>query len=263
KTDSTTSKTISTASETGSTISNTNSTASTGGSSWRARGRRRPRNDYETPNEEERTHRLPSKKRKTRNTVKDETNTNYCTAVAELAEAIKVAFPARVDTSKIGNCCQTREESVQDHHHQLYETFNKHSGLVELDDRGNQPGTWECHLRSWFLNGLRPEIAQAVKGNYTEWKNGRLAAILAHALHAEQQQTTKKERARAKTDKDLQLALVQAVSRPGGYSAPRNQQMRGGGGGGGGQGGRPSNWTERNPKQRGCVICGTDDHLTK
>ncbi|KAL0185298.1 hypothetical protein M9458_020995, partial [Cirrhinus mrigala] len=39
----------------------------------------------------------------------DETNANYSTAVAELAEAIKVAFPARVDTSKIGNCCQTRE----------------------------------------------------------------------------------------------------------------------------------------------------------
>ncbi|KAL0150550.1 hypothetical protein M9458_054143 [Cirrhinus mrigala] len=175
----------------------------------------------ETPNEEadeERTHRLPpSKKRKTRNTIKkenvsitaqmvevsgpdgvmmvyrpwtvsgklrgedyhrmssnwtDETNANYCTAVVELAEAIRVAFPARVDTSRIGNCCQTREESVQDFCHRLYETFNKHSGLDEPDDRGNQPGTWECHLRSWFLNGLRPEIAQAVKGNYIEWKNG-------------------------------------------------------------------------------------------
>ncbi|KAL0152324.1 hypothetical protein M9458_052047 [Cirrhinus mrigala] len=133
----------------------------------------------------------------------DEANAIYCTAVAELAEAIKVAFPACVNTSKIGNCCQTREESVQDYYHRLYETFNKHSGLDEPDDRGNQPGTWECHLRSWFLNGLRPEIAQTVKGNYIEWKNGRLAAILAHALHAEEQQATKKERARAKTDKDL------------------------------------------------------------
>ncbi|KAL0153238.1 hypothetical protein M9458_051461 [Cirrhinus mrigala] len=117
-----------------------------------------------------------------------------------------------------------------DYYHRLYETFNKHSGLDEPDDRGNQPGTWECHLRSWFLNGLRPGIAQAVKGNYIEWKNGRLTAILAHALHAEEQQTMKKERARAKTDKELQPALVQAVSRLGGYLAPRNQQTRGGGG---------------------------------
>ncbi|KAL0167099.1 hypothetical protein M9458_038943, partial [Cirrhinus mrigala] len=72
----------------------------------------------------------------------DETSANYCTAVAELAEAIKVAFPARVDTSKIGSCCQTREESVHDYYHRLYETFNKHSGLDEPNDRGNQPGTW-------------------------------------------------------------------------------------------------------------------------
>ncbi|KAL0149951.1 hypothetical protein M9458_054743 [Cirrhinus mrigala] len=158
----------------------------------------------------------------------DEANTNYCTAVAELPEAIKVAFPAHVDTSRIGNCCQTREESVQDYYHRLYKTFNKHSGLEEPDDRGNQPGTWECHLRSWFLNRLRPEIAQAVKGNYIEWKNGRLAAILAHALHAEEQQSTKKERAIAKIDKDLQLALVQAVSRPGGYSAPPKPTDEGG-----------------------------------
>ncbi|KAL0160769.1 hypothetical protein M9458_044494, partial [Cirrhinus mrigala] len=65
----------------------------------------------------------------------DETNANYCMAVAELAEAIRVAFPARVDTSRIGNCCQTREESVQDYYHRLYETFNKHSGLEEPGDR--------------------------------------------------------------------------------------------------------------------------------
>ncbi|KAL0154410.1 hypothetical protein M9458_050303, partial [Cirrhinus mrigala] len=124
----------------------------------------------------------------------DETNANYCTAVVELVEGIKVAFPVRVDTSRIGNCCQTREESVQDYYHRLYETFNKHSGLEEPDDRGNQPDTWECHLRSWFLNGLRPEIVQEVKCNYIEWKNGRLTAISAHALHAEEQQTMKKER---------------------------------------------------------------------
>ncbi|KAL0152817.1 hypothetical protein M9458_051877 [Cirrhinus mrigala] len=75
-----------------------------------------------------------------------EANANYCTAVAELAEAIKVAFPARVDTARIGNCCQTREESIQDYYHRLYKTFNKHSGLEEPDKRGDQPGIWESHL---------------------------------------------------------------------------------------------------------------------
>ncbi|KAI2646109.1 Gag-Pol polyprotein [Labeo rohita] len=121
--------------------------------------------------------------------------------------------------------------------------------------------TWHLGVSPAKLNGLRPEIAQAVKGNYIEWKNRRLIAILAHALHAEEQQTRKKEKAKAKTDKELQLALVQAVSRPRGYSAPRYQQTKQARGKG--WGGRPSNWTERNPKQRGCAICGTDNHVTR
>ncbi len=106
-------------------------------------------------------------------------NVEYRTAVAKLSGAIKIAFPACVDTAKIGNCCQSIQESVQDYYHRLCEIFNKHSGLIEPDDRGNQPDTWVCHLRSWFLNGLRPEIAQAVKSSYIEWKNGRLSAVLA------------------------------------------------------------------------------------
>ncbi|KAL0152991.1 hypothetical protein M9458_051695 [Cirrhinus mrigala] len=77
----------------------------------------------------------------------NETNATYCTAVAELVEAIRVTFPARVDTSRIGNCCQTREESVQGYYHQLYKTFNKHSSLDEPDDKRKKLGTWECHLR--------------------------------------------------------------------------------------------------------------------
>lgn len=70
--------------------------------------------------------------------------------------------------------------------------FSTNSGLKEPDDRGNQPDTWECHLRGWLLNGLRPEIAQAVKYSYIEWKNGWLSAILAHALYTEEQQMVKK-----------------------------------------------------------------------
>ncbi len=58
-----------------------------------------------------------------------------------------------------------------------------------------------------------------MKTSYIEWKNGRLSAVLAHALHAEELQTAKKERVKVKTDKDLQLALVQAVSKPGGFYA--------------------------------------------
>ncbi|KAI2646134.1 hypothetical protein H4Q32_024589 [Labeo rohita] len=161
-----------------------------------------------SPNEEadaEKTHRLPpSKKRKTRNTVKEENVSitapmvkvsrpdgvmmvfrPWTVTVAELAKAIKVAFPVRVDTSRIGNCCQTREESVQEYYYRLYETFNKHS-------EKKSPTTEEINLAP-----------------------GSATCEAAHALHAEEQQMTKKERAKAKTDKELQLALVQPVSRPG------------------------------------------------
>ncbi len=113
-------------------------------------------------------------------------NLEYRTAIEKLAETMKTAFPAHVDTSKIGNCFQNREESEEDYYHSLYAIFNKHSSLEETDDQENQPEPWECHQLSLFLNGLRPEIAQAVKTSYNEWKNGRLSTVKAHALRAEE-----------------------------------------------------------------------------
>ncbi|KAI2645312.1 Semaphorin-4A [Labeo rohita] len=103
----------------------------------------------ETPNKEADFPHQKKKDKKHRKGRKCEHNSpdgrsfRACWGDDELAEAIRVAFPARVDTSRIGNCWQTREESVQDYYHRLYKTFNKHSGLEEPDDRGNQPGTWE------------------------------------------------------------------------------------------------------------------------
>lgn len=59
----------------------------------------------------------------------------YRQAVTDLATAKKIAFPPRVDMTKIDNCCQKREESIQDYFVRLHETFNKHSGLDEPSDR--------------------------------------------------------------------------------------------------------------------------------
>lgn len=63
-----------------------------------------------------------------------------------------------------------------------------------------------------------------------EWT---IICCFSNALHAEEQQATKKEKTKVKTDRKLQLALVQAVSRPGG-----SPQQTGGG--------RYSNWAEGN-----------------
>ncbi len=139
-----------------------------------------------------------------------------------------------------------REESVRDFYVRLFEIFRKHSGMAEPGDSGTQPGTWECHLQSCFLNGLRPEIAQAVKASYIEWQSGRLTTTLAHAVHAEEQLLTKKDKAaKVRGEREMQLAVVQIKAST---SAPPAKQ----------------NWT--NKKKRGyqgkwkCGLCASNEH---
>ncbi len=187
-----------------------------------------------------------TERRRVHGTWLHEANEQYRSAVTDLTQAMKAAFPARVDTAKINGCCQVREESVRDYHARLFEIFRKHSGMAEPEDRGTQPGTWECHLQSCFLNGLRPEIAQAVKASYIEWQSGRLTTTLAHAVHAEEQLLTKKDKAaKVKGEREMQLAVVQIKAST---SAPPAKQ----------------NWT--NKKKRGyqgkwkCGLCASNEH---
>ncbi len=187
-----------------------------------------------------------TERRREHGTWLHEANEPYRSAVADLTKAMKAAFPARVDTAKINGCCQVREESVRDYHARLFEIFRKHSGLAEPADRGTQPGTWECHLQSCFLNGLRPEIAQAVKASYIEWQSGRLTTTLAHAVHAEEQLLTKKDKAaKVRGEREMQLAVVQIKAST--SAAPAKP-----------------NWT--NKKKRGyqgkwkCGLCATNEH---
>ncbi len=185
-----------------------------------------------------------TERRRVHGTWLHEANEQYRSAVTDLTQAMKAAFPARVDTEKINGCCQVREESVRDYYARLFETFRKHSGMAEPKDRGTQPGTWECHLQGCFLNGLRPEIAQAVKASYIEWQSGRLTTTLAHAVHTEEQRLTKKDKA-AKGEREMQLAVVQIKAST---SAPPAKQ----------------NWT--NKKKRGyqgkwkCGLCASNEH---
>ncbi len=187
-----------------------------------------------------------TERRREHGTWLHEANEPYRSAVKDLTQAMKAAFPARVDTAKINGCCQVREESVRDYHARLFEIFRKHSGMAEPADRGTQPGTWECHLQSCFLNGLRPEIAQAVKASYIEWQSGRLTTTLAHAVHAEEQLLTKKDKAaKMRGEREMQLAVVQIKAST--SAAPAKP-----------------NWT--NKKKRGyqgkwkCGLCATNEH---
>lgn len=172
-------------------------------------------------------------------------NDGYRAAISDLANAFKAAFPIKIDMSKINNCCQGREESVQDYYVRLCDVFNKHSGIEEPKNRGDGSGLWEFHLRICFMDGLRQEITQAVKAKCIDWRNLKIDAVLAHALHAEEQQLTKKEKIKMNQDKVLYLGLTQAVSQWGNNSHQRGQPS----------GGRRGNFT-----RKGCFICKAQDH---
>lgn len=130
-------------------------------------------------------------------------NEPYKKEVENFTNAVKVAFPPRVDTEKIACCTQGKEEPVNGYYYRLFETFERHSGLKEPPQRGDQPGTWESVLLGYFLKGLKPEISRAVKASYIEWKNGRLTSTLMHAIHAEDQLQEKRDR------KPLTMVAVQ------------------------------------------------------
>ncbi len=71
-----------------------------------------------------------TERRRVHGTWLHEANEQYRSAVTDLTQAMKAAFPARVDTAKINGCCQVREESVRDYHARLFEIFGKHSGMA-------------------------------------------------------------------------------------------------------------------------------------
>lgn len=119
-------------------------------------------------------------------------NDLYKKEVENFSNAVKAAFPPRVDTEKITCCTQEKDEPVSNYYYRLFETFGKHSGLTEPEDRGNKPSTWESLLPGYFLKGLRTEISRGTKASYVEWKNRRLTSALMHAIHAEDQLQGKK-----------------------------------------------------------------------
>ncbi|MGL5564791.1 MAG: hypothetical protein ACRDC4_03580, partial [Plesiomonas sp.] len=164
-------------------------------------------------------------------------------AVTELANTVRRVFPARIDMSRISHCRQEPGESVQIYYERLFAAFNKHSGLTEPADRGDRPGIWESYLATSLLNGLRPELSQAVKHNYVEWAEGRVTTIMKYALHAEEEQRAKKERSRMK---ELQLAFVQGPPRfKAGEWGPR-------------KGNKDGKRTDKKP----CDVCG-GDHIRR
>ncbi|XP_057182604.1 uncharacterized protein LOC130549403 [Triplophysa rosa] len=151
-------------------------------------------------------------------------NRPYTVAVTTLCNAIKTAFPARLDLTKVSDCMQKKDESVQDYYVHLYDVFKRYSGIHEPTNRGEEAGLWESHLRNCFLNGLRPDIVTSVKSTCINWKNERLYNVCAHAVHAQEKQDDKQERKREHSDKQLQLVMTAVAQQQGGNAVSRPQR---------------------------------------
>ncbi|KAF0031931.1 hypothetical protein F2P81_016486 [Scophthalmus maximus] len=62
-------------------------------------------------------------------------NRPYLTALDNICQAIREAFPVKVDVNKIGNCKQEDGESVQAFYQRFYTVFNENCGMTEPANR--------------------------------------------------------------------------------------------------------------------------------
>lgn len=202
------------------------------------------------------------------NTVEYEHHDNaaYRQKLTNIKNALKAAFPIRVDMSRISSCTQRDGESVEDYYHRLLHTFSDNSGIPEPSQRGEAPGAWETHMRHCLVAGLLPPIKRAVEISCIGLQTARLAEVKRHAEHAEsrlRQKTEKEGDRRRKLQDEAQLTMLQAVSSV--VQAPgrgRGHRGRARGRGGPGRGGfgrvrDHTGWTT------GCFICGKDGHWAR
>ncbi|KAI3353578.1 hypothetical protein L3Q82_020100 [Scortum barcoo] len=145
----------------------------------------------------------------------NEENVAYLNALDILMTTLKVAFPTKVDITKISNCKQRRDEMVADYYTRLHLLFNDHGGMTEPTERGDTPMLWESHMIIWFLDGLLPHISAAIKKSCVGYEDARLTDLIRHAKHTERQITaekTKKSNDREKQAHVILLILVKTFA---------------------------------------------------
>ncbi|KAE8278216.1 hypothetical protein D5F01_LYC23706 [Larimichthys crocea] len=134
-------------------------------------------------------------------------NMEYRDALLELGDALRKAFPPKVDMSKIASCKQKPEEQVDDYVSRLTAIFNEHSGLEQPGHIGAQPDASESHLCNSILAGMLPELHDIVIRTYVGCKEEcRLNDLKRHARHAQLTQQQKKKAKKEKTEKELHMA---------------------------------------------------------
>ncbi len=81
---------------------------------------------------------------------------------------------------KVNTRKQKDEENPDEYLTRLTELFNTYSGLQLLDKSSNTPDVLEIHLCNCFLNGLKPDIASAVKISCIGWNDARMSELRRH-----------------------------------------------------------------------------------
>ena len=145
----------------------------------------------------------------------DVVNAAYVNALNTLLNALRTAFPNKIDISKITGCKQQQGETVGDFLTRLTVLFNQHSGIPIPDNPGNQPGAHEPHLKQAFLIGLLPPLRADVGHTCIGLEDARLTEVRRHSEHAERQHKETKDKTQQKKIHQLQkaqLTMMQAVS---------------------------------------------------
>ena len=113
-------------------------------------------------------------------------NNAYHLAITGVCDRICVAFPFRLDMTKINGCRQKDGEICNEYLVRLTELHNAHSGIdVPADINLPEVTVWEAHLRNCFLNGIDADISERVKDLCVTWDSAQLSIIVAHVNHAE------------------------------------------------------------------------------
>lgn len=154
-------------------------------------------------------------------TWENEHNGHYRDAVRGLCDAFIQAFPVKINMERITACKQKDDENPDEYLTRLTEVFNTYSGLT-CDEPGNTPDVWEIHLCNIFLNGLKQDIALAVKNSCIGWNDARLAELRRHAIHAHEQILSKKKKKEDTTQKELHMAAMTMYNTVRNYKQPHH-----------------------------------------